>query len=82
MTMIDEGVYGHYRLIIAVRLCLGVDLERLTHRALSVAASHRSLVEWSAGRRHHYIHLYSPKLVAIQQTNYKHNTMKKKKKNN
>jgi len=27
-----------------------------------------------------YIHLYSPKLVAIQQTNYKHNTMKKKKK--
>jgi len=25
-----------------------------------------------------YIHLYSPKLVAIQQTNYKHNTTKEK----
>ena len=28
----------------------------------------------------YYIHLYSPKLVAIQQTNYKHNTMKERKK--
>jgi len=27
-----------------------------------------------------YKHLYSPKLVAIQQTNYKHKTMKKGKK--
>jgi len=44
--------------------------------------SYRPLLDLrqSEGDTYIYIHLYSPKLVAIQQTNYKHNTMKKREK--